>query len=733
MLPDRKFHRLAAAADRHSLGRIERRGDAEISVGGAGRGMLVGAPAVSASPGDAPAPSRGLVRFQSEAEFRRYLEQVRRAQQARQAWSARMSPLRYAQADPPAATATDAPPVDCPPEHPECLPQEKSAGIVVTGSRISPHNSSITNNQTTGVDEGDIVKQAGQYLLILQDGRLFSVDTRPGGAAGLAVVDRLNVYRSPEDDGWYDEMLVSGDRVLVTGYSYEREASEYSIFRIDRAGRLTSLGTFYLGSGDYYSSDNYATRLVGDRLVIYTPMDLADVEAGKPLPWPRLWRWRPGEKPKEAARAAKPLFTVGDIYRPVLATAHPVVHAVSVCRLNDLNADRDLSCRTTGFVGPYPRELYVSPTHAFLWTMLGYDDAEELIHSPRCTPATLGEGGPAAVYRLPLAGDEPDVIGATGYPVDHFALEANGDVLRALLSRPPGLCGKAAEAERERFYDMEASPDAHLSFFSVGMDAFAPELEPVPASAYTALPDPGSVYVADRFTDHYLVYGGMSRWGSRPPEPGEKEWRPGAKAFAVPFRRPSSVVPLPVEHTINRVERVGDDVVMSGYRDASGLELSYLSLRATPRVSSTVKLDGRYESEGRSHAFNSLPEPTGGALMGIPTVVLEKDAPRWWFRSAASDVSFLQVDPGGALASLGPLATSVKQERGPYGLEDQKIPGYVCEVSCVDWYGNTRPIFTEGRVFALTGAELIEGKVEGGAIREVRRLLVAGPSRARSP
>src|SRR4051812_27549578 len=225
----------------------------------------------------------------------------------------------------------------------------------------------------------------------------------------------------------------------------------------------------------------------------------------------------------------------------------------------------------------------------------------------------------------------------------------------------------------------------------------------------------------------------MSRWGSRPPEPGEEKWRPGAKAFAVSLRRPSAVVPLAVEHTINRVERVGDDVVMTGYLDASGLELSYLSLAARPRLASTVKLEGRYESEGRSHAFNSLVEPGGDGIMGIPTVMLEKDAPRWWFRSAASDVSFLRVDAQGALGSLGPLTTSVKQERGPYGLEVQKIPGYECEVSCIDWYGNTRPIFTDGRVFALTGVELIEGKVEGGAIREVRRLLVAGPSRPRSP
>jgi hypothetical protein len=43
--------------------------------------------------------------------------------------------------------------------------------------------------------------------------------------------------------------------------------------------------------------------------------------------------------------------------------------------------------------------------------------------------------------------------------------------------------------------------------------------------------------------------------------------------------------------------------------------------------------------------------------------------------------------------------------------DDDGIPGYECEVSCVDWYGNSRPIFTDGRIFALSGSELIEGRI----------------------
>jgi hypothetical protein len=68
-------------------------------------------------------------------------------------------------------------------------------------------------------------------------------------------------------------------------------------------------------------------------------------------------------------------------------------------------------------------------------------------------------------------------------------------------------------------------------------------------------------------------------------------------------------------------------------------------------------------------------------------------------------------------ASVGELA-------GQDADEDE----YQCEVSCADWYGNARPIFVAGRVFALTGVELIEGEIRDGAMVEIGRLrMTAAP------
>ena len=56
--------------------------------------------------------------------------------------------------------------------------------------------------------------------------------------------------------------------------------------------------------------------------------------------------------------------------------------------------------------------------------------------------------------------------------------------------------------------------------------------------------------------------------------------------------------------------------------------------------------------------------------------------------------------------------------------------GYRCEVSCVDWYGNSRPIFTGGRIFALMGTDLVEGRLAGGRMSEAGRLDLTGGPRA---
>jgi Beta propeller domain len=132
---------------------------------------------------------------------------------------------------------------------------------------------SITNAQTAGVDEGGIVKRVGDHLVILRRGRLFTV--RVGGDQ-LKPIATLNAYAPGSDPqgAWYDELLIHERTIVVVGYSHARGGTEIGLFEIGDDGSLAYRATHHLKSHDYYSSRNYASRLIGSKLVFYTPTQL---------------------------------------------------------------------------------------------------------------------------------------------------------------------------------------------------------------------------------------------------------------------------------------------------------------------------------------------------------------------------------------------------------------------------------------------------------------------------
>jgi uncharacterized secreted protein with C-terminal beta-propeller domain len=75
---------------------------------------------------------------------------------------------------------------------------------------------SITNVQHAGVDEGGIVKVHGDHLVILRRGRLFTVGIRDRQLKSTATLDAFGKGVDPRG-AWYDELLISGDTIVVIG------------------------------------------------------------------------------------------------------------------------------------------------------------------------------------------------------------------------------------------------------------------------------------------------------------------------------------------------------------------------------------------------------------------------------------------------------------------------------------------------------------------------------------
>lgn len=583
--------------------------------------------------------------------------------------------------------------------------EDECETIVVTGSRIrTPSNPAITNNQLAGVDEGDIVKQIGDYLIVLQDGRLFSIDTAPDGGP-VVLVDRIDVYRDPDLDPWIDEMLVAGDTVIVTEYSYEDDASGFSLFTVDADGQFARGETYYVRSSDYYSSDNYASRIIGDRLVFYVPVSLYQIWAaaneGEAFDWPGIVTWSRWQAEGDDAWSATPLLTAADILKPLETGNLRTLHLVVNCAVSDA-----LECTATGVLSSQRSEYFVHNDAFYLWSE-GADGTEAaeptgLEQYGYCTPGGILERAPVnQLHRIPADGGQPGLMHVPGFPMDQFAMMANRGRFRALANWWDPACAEHSDSE------------AVLALVDVPISALS-RSRPARARQVTLLPDPEGAteygYAEARFTETHLAYARSEYWQEYPPQ--NAQMHEPAGLVIVPLKRPQDAHEVTLDHSAVRLDRLGDDFVMTGYRTGAGLHVSVVEPGSdTSRLAATTRLMNRFESENRSHAFNYVFDEDG-VLMGLPTIKRPNEAGRWWWRSESSDLSFFRLNRNGGFIREGEVETG----------SGQPATGYVCEVSCIDWYGNSRPIFTGGRVFALMGTELVEISLNGDYLRELARV-----------
>ena len=253
-------------------------------------------------------------------------------------------------------------------------------------------------------------------------------------------------------------MLVLGDRILVTAYNYREQASEITVVRMDGSGQLNREGRFLLSSNDYYSTENYATRLVGDQLVFYAPLAL-DAGPRGDFRWPRLRR-ADGDGEADQGEA---LIGPTDVYAPPGEVDHAVLHTISICPLRE-----GMDCRTTAFIGPPMREFYVSPTDAFLW--IGAPDGLpwDIDYGNRrrnsCRAGESWQDGAdqsALLYRLPLDGGPAGAVAVDGIPSDQFAFDSRDGRFRALLSRQGAGCVKPSQAQSLALLDIPLTRVRH--------------------------------------------------------------------------------------------------------------------------------------------------------------------------------------------------------------------------------------------------------------------------------
>jgi len=628
----------------------------------------------------ASSPKGTLTAFKTDAELKAYLKRLFAEQRSR---GGNVMADMAVPAPPPAPTAS-APSI----AQPMAAAKSSAEAVVVTGSARSDDTAGITNTQVQGVDEGDIVKRRGDLLIVLHRGRLFTISIAGGK---MKAVDVANAYPPDVDasNDWYDEMLVAGDRVIVIGYSYGRGGTEINRFHLDTAGNLSHEDAYEFRSNDYYSSRNYASRLIGNKLILYAPIEIYDWRRDDPFSaFPGIRRWTgKAEAPFKRVGSARQVY-----YTPLLRDV-PVttVHSITSCDVTT----RVINCNATSLLGPDGSTFYVSGRAVYVWT----------------SPAWGNPRSKSILYRLPLDGSAPSAIGVRGAPTDQFSFQEDADVLNVLVR---------SDSEGDRMWSAEFS-EGKVALLRVPLSRFGDGANSATRKQYRMLPTPKSTAYGtfqNRFAGSYVLYGLGESWGT----PKDR----GSILTVVPLDG-GAVTELPLIHGVDRLDLMGRDAIAIGSSDKN-LYFSAVVLApgAKPKLGDRYVMEGASQSETRSHGFFFKPEagPNGAVdgdygVLGLPVAHPATPGFTQLFQDSAGMV-FVRRSAG-QFRPLGELDSHAE------GAVDDK-----CVASCVDWYGNARPIFMSGRTFALMGYELVEGDVGEKAIKEAGRINFAPKRKERA-
>ncbi|MEO6334635.1 MAG: beta-propeller domain-containing protein [Pyrinomonadaceae bacterium] len=542
--------------------------------------------------------------------------------------------------------------------------------MALDGVSAEKADESITNTQHAGVDEGGIVKVHGDHLVILRRGRLFTVKVGDDSLKPVTSIDAFAPGVDPSSD-WYDEMLVSADTVVVIGYSYGRGGTEINLFDISAEGSLRYRSTYHLRSNDYYSSRNYASRLIGSKLIFYTPQHLG-LNAEPSGQFPAIRRWHKGAKADEF----KPIVEATRIYRAAkLADASNglALHTITVCDL----ADGGFACSASAVLGAPGRVFYVSPTSVYVWT----------------TDWNYGDGRSKAssmLYKMPLDASAPSALGVNGSPVDQFSfLESDDEHLNVLVR---------SDGNGEQMWGSEFSA-GDVALFRAPIESFSDGSQQAPTYRYRELPKPEGYTFQNRFVGDHLLYGTGSGWG----QPDKKT---SANLFVISYAT-GAVDELWLKHGVDRIEQMGTDAVVIG-TNGSDLYFSPIQLNNDVRAKESFVRKNASQGELRSHGFFYKPIGKDSGMLGLP-IAREGRAGYKHLVEGSAAVTFLRNDQLD-LSEMGELEAK----------NDTTNDG--CRASCVDWYGNARPVFLRNRIFALMGYEIVEGSVVRNRISETRRV-----------
>lgn len=362
--------------------------------------------------------------------------------------------------------------------------------------------------------------------------------------------------------------------------------------------------------------------------------------------------------PDGTFRKGPRLFSPTDVYVPIDVPKRPVFHTIVKCELPE---DGGFDCGARALLSSWGREHYVTPSAVFLWSlprayMFRFEDLGVVAHKASAQPRDQ--------FSFKLKDGTLHLVGVAEDPAETSAASDFGTAYPI--------------PERKSRVVVESLP---ISAFDVygeqSLDGKVRDLGDLAG---------GQSWISNnRFVGDALFLG-VYTYGSSSSKSRLARFDLGT----------GQTVHRELEGGVARIEPIGDTRAFVAIHAPGGLRLETLSTSGDLVAQGSETLPGVAEGESRSHGFffkPSRPGATSGTF-GLPVVNGGSGSGGYGWGNGISNIGFWSVTEDGALGSLGAVSSSGEQG--------------VCETSCVDWYGNTRPIFLGTRAFALMGSELAE-------------------------
>ncbi|MCP5468824.1 MAG: hypothetical protein H7A32_06105, partial [Deltaproteobacteria bacterium] len=178
------------------------------------------------------------------------------------------------------------------------------------------------------------------------------------------------------------------------------------------------------------------------------------------------------------------------------------------------------------------------------------------------------------------------------------------------------------------------------------------------------------------------------------------------------YEKNPRVFKIDLDHSVDRIEALANDAVIVGTQK-SDLYFTPIALdqrfNQAPYRSASYIRQNASQGELRSHGFFYKPQGERNGYLGLP--VRGRGQPGYSHLTQDSASILFLKHQNLQFQNMGELYSHLNER-----------PNDGCKASCVDWYGNARPLFLKGRVFALLGYEIVEGKIDSDHLYEKQRV-----------